>query len=272
MSSEAERASIRVVLPAATVVALSAWTAGRVEAQPTRVEASEATAIEAVVSEEGASLVRFGMKTRLASLLHGTSIAMSPFGHRGLFRGSLAPPMALTATIYRALVALSDVDRGVYETLDLRLARHPSETMRYLITRTFAYALSYEEGIAFSKGGLSSNEEPPVSIHDPTGLLIAWIDVGSPSAERLHKATKAAQRVSLFTATDLTLLKKGAESIHKVETIEVHEIDPALVTSLESKLERNTKLELVRNEGHLYVTVGGGQIDGPIRRTSLVPL
>ena len=68
--------------------------------------------------------------------------------------------MALGATIYRVEIALSDVDRGLYESLDLRLAQHPSESLRYLVTRMLAYALSYEEGIRFSKGGLSSTDEP----------------------------------------------------------------------------------------------------------------
>src|SRR5436190_335435 len=118
--------------------------------------------------------------------------------------------MALTATMHHVEVALSDVDRGVYETLDLRLAQHPSEKMRYMLTRTLAYCLSYEEGIAFSKGGLSATDEAPITVRDPTGLLLAWIDVGSPSAERLHKASKAARRVALFTYADLGQLRKEA--------------------------------------------------------------
>src|SRR5215472_10630289 len=64
--------------------------------------------------------------------------------------------MALTATMYRFRVTLSDVDRAVYENLDFRVARHPSESGRYLVTRTLAYCLSFEEGIAFSKGGARS--------------------------------------------------------------------------------------------------------------------
>ena len=75
--------------------------------------------------------------------------------------------MALTSTMYRLEIELSDVDRSTYATLDLRLARHPSESARYLLTRTLAYCLSYEEGIAFSKGGLSASDEPPVAIWDP---------------------------------------------------------------------------------------------------------
>src|SRR5580692_6983854 len=126
--------------------------------------------------------------------------------------------MALTATIHHVEVVLSDVDRSVYESLDLRVARHPSESGRYLVTRLLAYCLSYEEGIAFSKGGLSSADEPPIAIRDPTGTLLAWIDVGSPSAERLHKAAKAAARVSLFTHADPALLRREASSrpIHRV--------------------------------------------------------
>ena len=102
--------------------------------------------------------------------------------------------MALTATVYRLGITLSDVDRSVYQRLDLRVARHPSESARYFWLRMLAYCLAYEDGIAFSKGGLSDSDEPPVSIHDPTGILLSWIDVGSPSAERLHRASKAARR------------------------------------------------------------------------------
>ena len=78
--------------------------------------------------------------------------------------------MALSATVYHLQIELSDVDRGVYESLDLRLARHPSETMRYLLTRVIGYCLCYEPGIAFSKG-LSNTEEPAVWARD---LQVKW--------------------------------------------------------------------------------------------------
>jgi uncharacterized protein YaeQ len=181
--------------------------------------------------------------------------------------------MALTATIHRALVVLSDVDRSVYETLDLRLARHPSESGRYLVTRLLAYCLSYEEGIAFSKGGISSTDEPPISVRDPTGVLLAWIDVGSPSAERLHKASKAARRVLLYTHVDLHLLRREAASraIHRVEEIEVWRFAPAFLDALEPLMGRTTKLEIARNDGKLYVTSDRQVIEGDAARASLVP-
>lgn len=178
--------------------------------------------------------------------------------------------MAQGVTLYNLHCNLSDVDRGVYEQIELRLARHPSESMRYMLTRTLAYCLSHADGIAFSKEGIASTDDPPIAVRDPTGLLLAWIDVGSPSAERLHKATKAARRVALFTWAPLTQLRRDAAAIHKVETIEVWQLSPAFLDAIESKLERKSALELVRTDGQLYVTIGGEVIEGTITRGALV--
>lgn len=179
--------------------------------------------------------------------------------------------MALTATMHHVEVALSDVDRGVYETLDLRVAQHPSETMRFLVTRVLAYCLSYEEGIAFSKGGLSSTDEAPIAVRDPTGLLLAWIDVGVPSAERLHKASKAARRVAVFT-TEVGNLRRTVlgQKIHRAEDVDVWPIDVAFVEALVAKMARNTTLDLTRNDGQLYVVVDGTTLETSIVRATLV--
>ncbi len=179
--------------------------------------------------------------------------------------------MAIQATIHRFEITLSDVDRNVYEALDVRVARHPSESVRYMLTRLIAYALSFEEGIAFSKGGISDADEPPISVRDMTGVLLAWIDVGAPSADRLHKASKAARRVALYSHVELALLRKEAatRAIHKVEDIAVWLIAARFLDALEAHVDRHTKLELVRNDGTLYVTVDGETIEGTLRRETL---
>src|ERR1700760_2762277 len=99
-------------------------------------------------------------------------------------------PMALGATIHVFDIELADSDRGVYESFELRVARHPSEAPDYLLTRVLAYCLEYTEGISFSSG-LSTPDEPTIAVRDLTGALRVWIDVGAPSAERLHRASKA---------------------------------------------------------------------------------
>src|SRR5690349_11218530 len=106
--------------------------------------------------------------------------------------------MALGATIHHFDVALSDADRGVYEALEFKAARHPSETAEALVARVLAYCLEFTEGIAFSRG-LAEPDEPMIAVRDLTGALKAWIEVGAPDAARLHKAGKAAQRVAVYT-------------------------------------------------------------------------
>jgi uncharacterized protein YaeQ len=180
--------------------------------------------------------------------------------------------LAPNATIYHVKLTLSDVDRGVYELLDLRLARHPSESIRYLVTRLFAYALSYEEGIAFSKGGVSSTDEPPVIVRDPTGILLAWIEVGSPSATRLHRASKAARRVALFTAADVTDLEAAARagSIHRASELEVWHLEESFLDTVGERLERTLELELVHTEGRLYLTIRGETLEGGVEHAPLL--
>lgn len=180
--------------------------------------------------------------------------------------------MALGSTVLRIKVQLSDADRGVYEALDLRLAQHPSETPSYLVTRLLAYCLSYEEGISFSHG-LSNADEPAVWVKSPDGRLSAWIEVGTPSAERLHKAAKASPRVSVFTHHDpqLLLRETARMPIHRSEQIEVHAPDAALVEALAGKLERSMQWELVRSGGQLYVNIAGVTFEGALTPFSLAP-
>lgn len=175
--------------------------------------------------------------------------------------------MALSATIYHFEIDVSDVDRGVYQVLDLRLAQHPSETMRYMLARAIAYCLFYEEGIAFSKG-LSTTEEPALWVKNLQGNVTLWIDVGSPSHERLHKASKATPRVAVVTHHDPELLKRQlrGQGIHREAEIEIYALAPAFLDGIEAKIDRHTRWALVRNEGELYVTIGGQSVSGAWQR------
>lgn len=179
--------------------------------------------------------------------------------------------MALTATIYNFDVELANVDRGVYETLAVRVAQQPSETDEYLLTRVIAYCLEYAEGITFSRG-IAEPDEPPLSVRDLTGTLQLWVEFGSPDAARLHRASKASPRVAIYTHKDpLQLLRALAgERIHHAEEIELYAVSRELLTSLATRLERRMALQLSLTEGHLYLTVEGDSLDGAIERHSLV--
>ncbi len=179
--------------------------------------------------------------------------------------------MARGATVYTLDIDLSDSDRSVYETLALRVARHPSESDDYLVGRVLAYCLEYTEGIAFSRGGLSDTEEPAISIRDLTGALQAWIDIGSPDASRLHKACKLAPRVAVYMHRDPAqfLRNLSGERIHRAGALELYALDRALVTALAAKLERRMAFALSINERELYLSIGDDTLTGVVRRCVL---
>ena len=178
--------------------------------------------------------------------------------------------MALSATIHNFSIQLSDVDRGVYEALALKAARHPSESGEYLVTRVLAYCLEYAEGIAFSRG-LSDADEPALSVRDLTGALKVWIDVGSPDAARLHKAAKAAPRVVVYTHRDPAHIRRqlAGERIHRGEALELYAVDRGVIDGLTRRLERRMQFDLSVTDRHLFISIGDGTLSGEVSRIAL---
>ncbi len=178
--------------------------------------------------------------------------------------------MALTATIYTFNIELADVDRGVYETLDLRVACHPSETEEYLVTRVLAYCLEYTEGIRYSKG-LCDPENPPIAVRDLTGTMLAWIDIGAPDAARLHRAGKVAPRVVVYTHKDpVRLIRQwSGERIHRAEELELYSFDRTLIVGLVARLKRRMALALSVTDAHLYLAFDDDALDGVLERHAL---
>jgi len=175
--------------------------------------------------------------------------------------------MALTATIYNFDVELADSDRHVYESLALRVARHPSESEEYLVARLLAYLLEYSEGIEFSRG-VSSPDEPAIAVRDLTGAIHTWIDVGAPDAARLHKASKTAARVAVYTHKDPAQFVKqlAGARIHRAETLELYALDRTLVSQLVSRLERRVAFSVSVNDRDLYVSIGSENLSGTVTR------
>jgi uncharacterized protein YaeQ len=175
--------------------------------------------------------------------------------------------VARTGTVHRLKVDLSDVDRGVYETLDLRVAQHPSEGTRRVLTKTLAYALSFAPGIAFARAGLSDlGDEPEIAIPDSDAMRIAeWIEIGAPASDRLKRASNAARAVVVYTTTDLEGVLTRARALPRAARITVHLLDPAFVDALAERVALAAgRFELVRSGGHLYATGGGTTIDAPL--------
>ena len=164
--------------------------------------------------------------------------------------------MAQTATIYTLTIDLSDMDRGVYETLNLRIARHPSESVEYMVVRILAYCLEYQEGIEFTEG-VSSADEPAVVVRDLTGRMTGWIEVGMPDASRLHRGSKLAGRVAVYTHRDprQVMAQFAGEKIHRGEEIPIRAFDRNVIEELGAILDRRTSMSISVSQGELYISI-----------------
>ena len=173
--------------------------------------------------------------------------------------------MAGSTAVFGFEISLSDVTRGVYEQLSLKVAQHPSETMDYLLTRVLAYSLEYREGLEFA-AGLSDPDEPAIWAHDLTGKLTCWIEVGSPSAARLHKASKGAERVAVYTYKDPAVLigQLTGARVHRADKVQIFSFDKGFLSNLSTVISRRNAFELSVSEGHLYLTVGGNSFTSTI--------
>jgi uncharacterized protein YaeQ len=178
--------------------------------------------------------------------------------------------LALTATIFNFDVELADSDRNVYESLALRVAQHPSESDEYLIARVLAYLLEYRDGIEFSRG-VSEPDEPTIAVRDLTGRITTWIEIGTPDSARLHKASKAADRVVVYCHKEGSQWLKGlaAAAIPRAEAIELYAFDRALVGALVSRLERRMAFSMSVNDREIYLSIGNDNLIGTVERLRL---
>jgi uncharacterized protein YaeQ len=172
--------------------------------------------------------------------------------------------VARTGTVHRLRIDLSDVDRGVYEALDLRVAQHPSEPTRRVLAKTLAYALSFAPGIAFARAGLSDMDEPEIAITDSMGIA-EWIEIGAPAVDRLKRATNAARKVVVYSTSDADGVLERARTLSRADRITLHALDAAFVDGLAERIaSAGGRFELVRSGGHLYATGGGATVDAPL--------
>lgn len=173
--------------------------------------------------------------------------------------------MALTSTIYQFEIDLTDSDRHVYESLSLRVAKHPSESDEYLVARLLAYCLEYCDGIAFSSG-VSDADEPTLFARDLTGALTLWVEIGLPDAARLHKASKSAPRVAMYTHKDPTqwLRQIAGARIHRADAIHAIAFDRTLIASLAARLDRRMAMSISVADQHMLVAVGSETMEGAL--------
>lgn len=162
--------------------------------------------------------------------------------------------MALTATIFKVELQVSDLDRGYYATHNLTVARHPSETDERLMVRLLAFTLNADEALIFGKG-ISNSEEPALWQHRLNGEIANWIEVGQPDPDRLRKACGRAERVQVFGYGGGAKIwwQKNHERLQRFDNLQVYELENGETKALAALAQRTMQLNCTVQDGEVWV-------------------
>lgn len=162
--------------------------------------------------------------------------------------------MALTATIHKAELTVSDMDRDYYATHNLTVALHPSETEARMMLRLMAFALNAHEDLSFTRG-LSSTEEPDLWQHEPDQTLTHWIELGMPDEKRLRKACGLARRVTVYVYGQRgpqVWWEGMRDKVRRFANLRIVNVDPASEAALAGYCQRAMQLQAMIQDGQLW--------------------
>lgn len=163
--------------------------------------------------------------------------------------------MALTATIFKVDLTISDMDRGYYATHALVLARHPSETDERMMVRLLAFALNADEALEFGKG-LSNEDDPALQRKDLTGIIELWIDIGLPDEKSVRKACGRSRQVRLYTygRSAAKWWQDNGDAMAKPDNLTVFELPTETTQALAQLAERTMQLQCTIQDGTAWIT------------------
>lgn len=170
--------------------------------------------------------------------------------------------MALSASIFKTNVQLSDMDRQHYSTYSLTLARHPSETDERMMARLIAFMRYADERLVFTKG-LSETEEPDLWIKDLTGRTDLWIEVGAPTVKRVITKSRQVRKIVVFgygRNADLWW-KKSKADLEKISNLEVVILPAELTESISRHVERSMEWQCLIQDSQMSLIGKDGNFE-----------
>jgi len=166
--------------------------------------------------------------------------------------------MALRATIYKVELQVNDLDRQIFDSVSLSLARHPSETEERLLVRLLAFAFNLREGLVFGRG-ISSEDEATLWQHDLAGTLRLWIEVGLPDERLLRRAAGRADQVVLYTYGGRAAAlwwSQNSGALARIENLRVVDLPHAFTQALAALVGRNLQVHVTIQEGEVWISIG----------------
>ena len=165
--------------------------------------------------------------------------------------------MALKATIFKADVSISDMDRQYYQEHHLTIARHPSETNERMMLRIMAFILNASDTLEFTRG-LSEVDDPDIWQKSLTEDIELWIELGQPSEQRIKKGCNQAQQMKIYSYADNsfhTWWEREKNKLWVRENLSVVTIDEELANALAEAVHRNMQIQATIQDGQMWLTI-----------------
>lgn len=165
--------------------------------------------------------------------------------------------MALKATINKATIHLSDMDRNYYDTLNLTIAQHPSETDKRMMIRLLAFILNANENLQFGKG-VSDEDEAAIWQINYAEEIELWIELGQLDEKRIKKACNRAKQVKLYcygSSAD-TWWAQSESKLRQFDKLSVEQFSDETAEALAELISRTMEFQVSIQDGQLWLTSG----------------
>ena len=167
--------------------------------------------------------------------------------------------MALKATIFKAHLSISDMDRNYYNDHNLTIARHPSENDERMMLRIIAFIENAHERLQFTKG-LSDDEVPDLWQKSFSDEIELWIELGQPSEQRIKKGCNQSQHMMIYAYADNSFdvwWNKEKNKLQSRKNLSVHTVSEALATPLANAVQRSMQIQVTTQDGQMWLTIEG---------------
>lgn len=169
--------------------------------------------------------------------------------------------MALKPTIYKFRISLSDTNRDLYDSTQLTVAQHPSETLERMMARILAYCVKWQPDLALTKG-LSTVEEPDLWVKSLDDQIELWVEVGEPSLDRLKKACRLAKRVDVFSFNSKSEVwwEQSKNKAHQYNA-NIYRLDSQAIEALAATVTRTMDLSVMIAGNSLFIDTDQGSFE-----------
>lgn len=171
--------------------------------------------------------------------------------------------MALKATVYKAELTVSDMDRHHYHTYPLTIAQHPSETTERMMVRLAAFALNASEQLEFTRG-ISTDDEPDLWAHSLSDEIELWIELGQPDEKRIRKACNRSKQVIIYLYHGRSAQiwwEQMASTCGRFRNLTVLEFDASAISQLNALCDRTMRLQASIQDGSLWLGNSDGSVE-----------